>query len=87
MLMSLIVQEIYIACTKSDSFTLYLIYHIYQKLPGIAYIFLVLVNTLGTCGKVECFLWNHIVNLFYEDRECGLVRDHESSSQNYIRSH
>ena len=36
--------------------------------------------TLGTCGKVECFLWNHIVNLFYEDGKCGLVRDHESPS-------
>ena len=47
-------------------------YHIYQKLPEIVYIILVLVNTLATCGNVECLFYGTILLIYFMKNECGL---------------
>ena len=70
----LITHVIYLAVSKTDSFTLFLMFHSH------------LLKTARNClsssrsGKFTCYtwngsmflLWNHIADILYEDQECGL---------------
>ena len=66
-------------------YLMYLMYHIYQKPPEMVYIILVLVNTLATCGNVECLFYGTILLIYFMKNANAVFIFFPS--QDFLRTH